>query len=68
MEIHHLRMRQYGENLRALLGGRRLTRWSALPPFCNFLYAEFGQDPGVFLFLRVFDSVYQPGTAPERHL
>ena len=51
-EIHHLRMRQYGENLRALLGGRRLTTLERLTAFCNFLYAEFERDPGVFLFLR----------------
>ena len=66
-EIHHLRMRQYGENLRALLGGRRLTTLERLTAFCNFLYAEFERDPGVFLFLRVFDSAYQPGTAPGAH-
>ncbi len=66
-EIHHLRMRQYGENLRALLGGRRLTTMERLTAFCNFLYAEFERDPGVFLFLRVFDSAYQPGTAPGAH-
>ena len=47
-EIHHLRMRQYGENLRALLGGRRLTTLERLTAFCNFLYAEFERDPGVF--------------------
>ena len=43
-EIHHLRMRQYGENLRALLGGRRLTTLERLTAFCNFLYAEFERD------------------------
>ena len=45
-EIHHLRMRQYGENLRALLGGRRLTTLERLTAFCNFLYGT----PASFCF------------------
>ena len=36
-EIHHLRMRQYGENLRALLGGRRRATLERRTAICNFL-------------------------------
>ena len=66
-EIHHLRMAQYGERLRALLSDRQQTTYQRFALFFDFLYQEFSNNTDSFLFMRVFDSVYQRETAGGAH-
>ena len=66
-EIHHLRMLEYGEQLRVQLSAPWQTTYDRFSLFFNFLYQEFSERTDTFLFLRVFDSIYQRETAKEAH-
>ena len=63
-EIHHLHMARYGEELKELLGGRQRTTYQRFSAYFDLLYARFCTDMDSFLFLRVFDSIYQQETVP----
>ena len=65
--MDHLRMLEYGEQLRVQLSAPWQTTYDRFSLFFNFLYQEFSERTDTFLFLRVFDSIYQRETAKEAH-
>ncbi|MDO5689924.1 MAG: TetR/AcrR family transcriptional regulator [Tissierellia bacterium] len=61
-EIHHVHMRTYGLELKKILHIPGQTTYDQIATYFTFLLDHFESDPSYYLFLDVFEKVYQQDT------